>query len=326
MISWEGQMGIGKETGGYGVAVTPTRYIECQRGNAEVTAARAVSEEARGTRWQYRDLKVGLDYAFNLEMWAHPESVGELFEAALGSLSSGDLAGAGEKRHTIVPASSLPSLSLSVDRGVGASPTFRLAGAKIDTLTLENTARDVLRLTVEGAAQQHELVAALSPTDSDYADLSIAPFIFKDLSFTKGYNAASPSADTTIERFMISVVNNLVRDKVTAEGTDYIAALPEGILVVTGAFDREFEDVNDFNAFVADQQLDIVATWTGSSMGTDDYALQVDVPNARITTLPLPEIAGTSERGMYTIEFHALYYVTDERVLAIILDNKETYT
>lgn len=324
MISWQGQMGIGKETV-YGTAVAPTRYIECQRGNAEITAARVISEEARGTRWQYRDLKTGLDYTFSLEMWAHPENVGEILEAALGALSSAVLVG-DEKRHTIVPASSLPSLSISVDRAVGASPTFRLAGAKIDTLTLENTARDVLRLTVDGAAQKHALVAALSPAEADYADLSIHPFIFKDLAFTKGYNGVAPSADTTIERFMVSIVNNLVRDKVTAQGTDYIAALPEGILVVTGAFDREFEDVNDFNAFVADQQLDIVATWTGASMGTNNYRLQLDIPNARITTLPLPEIAGTSARGVYTVEFHALYYVTDTRVLAAILDNKETYS
>jgi hypothetical protein len=323
MISWQGQMGIGKETS-YGTAVVPTRYLECQRGNAEITAARIVSEEARGTRWQYRDIKTGLDYSFNWEMWAHPENIGEILEAALGALSSVVLVSA-EMRHTVIPASSLPSLSISVDRAVGASPTFRLAGAKIDTLTFENTARDVLRLTVDGAAQKHALVAALAPTDSDYADLSIHPFIFKNLGFTKGYNGVAPSADTTIERFMVSVVNNLVRDKVTAEGTDYIAALPEGILVVTGAFDREFEDVNDFNAFVADQQLDIVATWTGSSMGTNNYRLQLDIPNARITTLPLPEIAGTSDRGIYTIEFHALYYATDTRVLAAILDNKETY-
>ena len=325
MISWQGQMGIGKEIGGYGVAVAPTRYIECQRGNAEITAARVVSEEARGTRWQYRDIKTGLDYAFNWEMWAHPGNIGEILEAALGTLSSVTLIDT-EKQHTIIPASTLPSLSISVDRAVGASPTFRLAGAKIDTLTFENTARDVLRLTVDGAAQKHALVAALAPVDADYTDLSIPPFIFKDLALTKGYNGVAPSADTTIERFMVSIVNNLVRDKITAEGTDYIAALPEGILVVTGAFDREFEDVNDFNAFVADQQLDIIVTWTGSSMGTNDYRLQLDIPNARITTLPLPEIAGTSDRGMYTIELHALYYATDERVLAVLLNNKETYS
>jgi hypothetical protein len=146
------------------------------------------------------------------------------------------------------------------------------------------------------------------------------------LAFTTGYGGSAPSADTTIERVSVTITNNLITDKVSATGTDYIAALPEGILQVTGAFDREFEDVTDFNAFVADNQLDIVATWTGSSMGTNDFQLQLDLPNCRITTHPLPQIAGTSERGMYTVEFKALYYTTDSRVMAVILDNEETYT
>ena len=324
MISWQGQMGIGKE-GSYGSAAAVSRYIECQSGNAEVVSVRVESEEARGTRWQYRDLQVGLDYTFTWEMWAHPENIGEVLEGALGSLSSAVLVDS-ERRHTITPASSLPSWTLSLDRATGDSPTQRIIGAKIDTLTLENTARDVLRITVDGPAQKHDDAAAISPTDSDYATLTVPPFIFKDLAFTKGYNGVAPSSDQTIERFIVSIVNNLVTDKVTAQGTDYIAAFPEGILVVTGAFDREFEDVTDFNAFVADQQLDIVATWTGPSMGTNDYRLQVDIPNARITTLPLPAIAGTSDRGVYTVEFHALYYVTDTQVMQIILDNMETYS
>lgn len=325
MIAWEGQMGVGKESV-FGTPVAVTRYIECQTGNADVVSVRVVSEEARGTRWQYRDLQVGLDYTFTWEQWAQPENMGEVLEAALGTVSTAVLTG-DENRHTFTPASSLPSLTLSLDRATGANPTFRFAGAKIDTLTLENVARDVLRMTIDGAAQKHDLAAAVSPGDSDYSTLTIPPFIFKDLAIEKGYNGVAPSSDTTPERFMVSIVNNLITDKVTAQGTDYIAALPEGILVVTGAFDREFEDVNDFNAYVADQQLDILATWTSPvSMGTNDYRFQLDIPNARITTMPLPAIAGTSERGVYTVEFHALYYITDTRVMAAILDNEETYS
>jgi hypothetical protein len=322
MISWQGQMGVGVESV-YGTPVAVTRYIPCQTGNSETTAERVPSEEARGTRWQYRNEKTGLDYTFTWEQWGTPGDIGEAIYYALGAISTQVLIGT-ERRHTITPASSLPSFTMSLDRAVTATPTFRGAGAKINTLTFENTARDVLRLSIEGSLQQHAWAAAISPGDSDYE--TMRPLQFKDLAFSKGYNGASPSSDTTIERLMLSINNNLITDKVTANGSDYIAALPEGILEVTGAFDREFEDVADFNAFVADQQLDVLATWTGSSMGTNDFRLQIDCPNARITTHPLPPAAGTSERGMYTVEFSALYYTTDTRVLAVILDNEETYS
>lgn len=310
-------MGIATETV-FGTAVNPTRYIDVESGNVETTPARVLGESARGTRWQYRDELTGLDYTFTWELWSAPNHIGENLYYALGSVSTATLSGS-EKRHTITPASSLPSFTISIDRNVGASPTFRLAGSKINSLSLENTARDILRLTVEGSGQKHDFAAAISPGDADYP--SVRPFQFKDLAISKGYAGVAPSSDQTIERFMLSIVNNLVTDKVTADGTDYISGLPEGVLEVTGAFDREFEDVTDFNNFVSDSQLDMVATWTGPSMGTNPYRLQLDIPNARITTLPLPPIAGTSERGMYTVEFRALYYVTDTRVMAAILDN-----
>lgn len=321
MISWEGQMGVGEEDS-YGAAVAVSRYIACQNGNIETTLIRVVSEEARGTRWQYRDVKTGIDYTFSWEQWGIPGEIGEAILYALGQVSSQVLDGT-ERRHTFTPAATLPSFTFSLDRATTATPTFRGMGTKINTLTFENTARDVLRLTIEGALQQHDWAAAISPDDSDYE--SQRSFQFKDLAFSKGYNGAAPSSDQTIERFSCSIVNNIITDKVTANGTDYIAALPEGILEITGAFDREFEDVNDFNAFVADQQLDMLATWTGDSMGTNDFRLQIDLPNCRITTHPLPAIAGTSERGIYTVEFHALYYTTDSRVFAVMLDNMETY-
>lgn len=317
MISWQGQMGLASETV-YGTPVDPARYVDVENGNTEATLVRVIGESARGTRWQYRDEKTGADYTFTWELWAAPNHIGENLFYALGAVSTATLEGS-EKRHTFTPNSSLTSFTTSIDRAIGASPTFRLAGCKINSLSLENTARDILRLTAEGSGQKHDWAAAISPVDADYP--SVRPMQFKDLAFSKGYAGSAPSSDQTIERFMISIVNNLVTDKVTADGTDYISSLPEGVLEVTGAFDREFEDQTDFNNFVSDSQLDMLATWTGPSMGTNPYRLQLDLPNCRITTLPLPQIAGTSERGMYTVEFHALYYVTDTRVMAAILDN-----
>lgn len=317
MISWQGQMGVREEVS-YGVGLAPDVFLEVESGNVDTAAIRVDGEAARGTRWQYRSVLVGLDYTFTFELWAFPNFIGEMLKWSLGNVVTTTLVGS-EKQHTITPLSSLNSFTFSIDRNIGTNPTFRGDGAKINSLTLENNARDILRLTSEGFLQKHSFVAALSPVDANYS--TVRALQFKDLAVSKGYAGVAPSSDQTIERFAVTITNNLISDKVTADGTDYISALPEGILEVVGAFDREFEDLTDYNNFVADNQLDLLATWTGPSMGTNPYRLQLDIPNARITSLPLPQIAGTSERGLYTVEFRALYFTTDSRVMAAILDN-----
>lgn len=316
MLRWEGVMGIAEEVS-YGGAVSPTRHLAVNRGQATVDPVREEDARATGTRWQFRSVLLGLDITYSFELWITPKNIGEILKWTLGSSTPTVLA-ASEYRHTVVPASSLDSFTISIDREETANPTKQYAGCKVNSLTIASAARAILLATVEGNGQQEGDAAALSPTLSDFA---VDPFVFKNLAVSVGLNGDSPSSDEEIERVQVVFNNNLITDKVTANGTDYIADLPEGMFEVTGEFDKEFAALSEYNAFIANQQLDLVATWTGASMGTNPYRLQIDIPDARITSLPLPEIAGASERGVYTVAFRALYSVTDSRVCAAILDN-----
>jgi len=318
-MQWEGALGVGEESQ-YGVGVAPTRYIAPLRAGSPTTPTKVDDDRATGQRWRYRSPLTGLDYTFDWEQWVEGRNFGEILKWALGAVSTINHpdGGSGEKRHTFSHVSTLPSFSLSLDRNVSANPTKRYVGARINSLTLANGPREALIATPEGFAQKEDDQAALAPS---LAEFEYDPFMFHQLSAYIGLNAATPVYDPDLERIQFVISNDLVTDKVTANSSLYIADLPVGRLLVTGEFDREFESLAEYNSFVANQQLDIRAVWLGDSMGTAFYRLEIDVPNARITSLPLPEISGASERAVYTVAFEALYYSTDSKVVSVVYDN-----
>lgn len=319
MIQWEGATGLGEETN-YGQGVSPTRYIAVLRGNANPTRVGADDDRATGQRWRFRHPLLGFDYAFDWEQWVEPRNIGEVLKWALGKVESipHPDEGSGEFRHTFSHIASIPSFSLSIDRNVGSNPTIRYVGSRMNALTLENGARDVLRGTVEGASQKEEEVAALSP---DTVEFEYDPYMFHQLSVYIGLNGASPAYDPKIERVQVAINNDLITDKVTANSSLYIAELPIGRFIVTGEFDREFESKAEYNAFIANQQLDIRCKWLGISMGVAPYKIEYDIPDAVILSLELPEVAGATERGIYTVAFEAEYYDTDSKMISVELDN-----
>ena len=319
---WEGALGIGKEAS-YAGGVAPAIYIAVVRGNAETERISPEDNRATGQRPLFRSVITGLDFSFSWEQWAEPRNLGELLELAIGTPTPSTPGGfsGDETRHTFDHAASLDSFSLSVDRGVSGSPTKRYIGARINTFTLVSAARDIVTVTVDGFAQQESDVAALAP---DLDEFEYDPFTFDELSMSIGLGGAAIALDQAIERFSMTVSNDLISDKVTANSTLYIAELPLGSLRVSGEFDREFESLTEYNAFVANSQLDMVCIWSGDTMDSNPYRLYIDIPNARITSLPLPEIAGASERSTYTVAYEGFYYATDSRALQIILDNDIT--
>lgn len=72
---------------------------------------------------------------------------------------------------------------------------------------------------------------------------------------------------------------------------------------------------------IANAQVDISVEWIGSLMGVNPYRLFLDIPNARITSVPPPEIAGGNDRQKLVVEFRALYSVADTYTISAILDN-----
>jgi len=321
MIQWQGMMGIAIESN-YGTAVTtPTRYIDVNEASFNPEVDIRVKESATSTRVQTDMVKTGIDYSFNWEQWGTPNTLAELLYCALGSEGySYNLLATGEHQHTFYEstASSLPSFTIFFDHGI--SNQYRGYGCKIGSLTIESAAREVMLVSVEGICQG-ETTGSFSPTVPDDI-ISIDPFIFKNLVFSNSYCGAGLSQNTAIERYSITINNNLIGDKNTANGSYEISALPEGVLEVTGEFDIEFSGADEYNGYKNLQETNIKAVWTGEPMGTNDFSLELHMPNCRIETLERPPIAGSSDRGVITVSFRGLYDASSDYLIKAVLQNE----
>lgn len=313
MMRWQGITALGKEST-YGRLAPYTRVIAVNTGSCEVTRVAVEDERATSSRYQYRSVLTGLDYSFSFEVWAVPDMIGEILLFTLGSVTTSP--SNSKYRHDFSVAESLPSFSLYVDHGLATNPTFQLAGAKVGTLTIESAARGVTVLRTEGNGRSHSWGSAIN-VDSDTVDsFTKNPLIFSHLIFSKAFGNASPARDVEVERFALTINNNLVTDKITADGSLYIYNLPEGILEVTGSFEKEFNSTTEFNSFVENERLNIEAVFE-SEEGTLGFKL----PDCRITSLPLPEIAGSSERQTFTVDFRAIYDTTSATSISAYLIN-----
>lgn len=318
MMEWEGIVGVGEEQVWGDGLNQPQKLIGVV--SAEQVVTPIIPEDNRATKSRARRVAVlcGLDYAFNWQQWVNRSNIGEVLEYLFGSQSS---AGSDPYTHTyayVTTSLGLPGFTLFVDRGIGANPADALMGCVMNQVVFENSAADILMATCEGVGRERSQEAAISLTSADCTRLGLDPFKFSQLTFKKGIDGAALVTDTTPERLSITITNNIVTDKRSADQSLYIQRPKAGIFEVTGAYDIEFEDYEEYDALVANQQLDVEATW---SDGT--YSLLLRVPNARITASPLGSIGGTSDRSMVTIEFSGLYDCDSSEVAHAVLVNDE---
>jgi hypothetical protein len=312
---WKALLGIAEEWA-FGSFTIPTRRLGVRRGQIGPIRIGEESSDVTRNRYTYKSTLLGINEEFSLEMWGHSSNLGEILKWTFGTVSP---SGVGALyQHDYAVADDLRSFSISVDTAIATNPTLIVAGCKVNTLTLENAARSPLTVTVEGIAKWHMQAPALTAlVGADHAQFARHPFRFHHLAFSKGLSGVARSADTTVERVSVTINNNLIPDVVTADQSLYINKLPEGEIQVTGAFDKEFANYDEFDVFIANEQLDLQFTWTDAN----GHILRITLPNCRITALPHPENAGGNERMMVTIEFVALYDTTSSGLMTGRLTN-----
>ena len=319
-MRWDAIVGFAEEASWAAMISAPSKLIAVTRGN-QVTERIAI-EDARATKTKHphQSVLVGLNETFSWEQWGTPNSIGEILKFTLGDVSSGVITGS-EYRHTYSVVEDSPSFTFFIDRGIAISPTKRVAGCKINTLTLECTPRNVLVVSVDGAGKYSDKSASLAVDNDACISFEEEPFTFKDLIFKKVAGDGAVVQDESIERFSMSIAKNLTVDKVTANGSYYIGGLPEGMMAITGSFDKEFSDWDEYDAFVANERWQIEVTYQGASMGVNPYRLYISLPNTRLSAVPLPEVSGSNERMTGSFEFVGLYKCSEAKAISVILDN-----
>jgi len=316
-MEWEGLLGFTETQVWEDFADSPQRKIAVER--ARLNKPKIITQHGRTTdsRQYHRSVIEGLDINYEWSQWVNYRN---LVEVLLFTFGDDTVTGSNPYTHsysTEVSSNSLPSFSLFLDQGIGSSPTLNVNGCKVDELVLENTSSDILRATVRGAGQTHRNLAALSLSADDCDQFGLEPFIFSDLTFSIGLNGATRSVDQSIEGLTIHIRNNLIK-RIPSSNTTLVIEPIEGMTEVTGSFSMELEDWAEFDAFIANQQVDLRFLWI-----TGIYSLTITIQNARITVHPLPEARGGSGRGVVAIEFQGLYDDNDTVTAVLITDQAE---
>jgi len=318
-MEWEGVIGLAREQNWGDAFVAATKKIACNTVSARTIPI--VPDDVRATKTRMARLAVltGLTEEFSWEQWVNPLNIGEVLLFLFGSVSTGAGPPYTHTYSMATTAAGLPGFTLFVDRGVSGTPTKAITGAKINQVTFENSAAEILLATPEGGGRTSSSKAAMTITSGDCTQFATDPFIFADLAYQQALNGVALANDQTIENLSIVINNNIVQDKRSADGSLYIQEQKAGMLEVSGSYDKEFESYAEYNAFIANQQLDMMFTWTSGS-----NVLRLILPNNRITNLPLPDIGGSSERAIVTIEFRTLYDCADDYGISCLLTNSES--
>lgn len=248
------------------------------------------------SRELHRSVALGFDYDFEWVQWVSYRNIVEVLFFALGSEA---VTGSDPYTHTYSTAAALPHFNTYIDQNIGNSPALNICGCKVSALVLENNSADILRATVRGIGRSHRRISALSVSATDDEQFALHPFIFSHLAFNQGLNGATRAIDRDIERLRISY-ENILRPRTPSSASQYIIEPREGIARVSGSFQMEMEDWDEFDVFIAGQQMDISAVWT-----YDAYSLTLTIAQARITEHPLPA-AGGNDRSVVEIRFVGL--------------------
>ncbi len=200
---------------------------------------------------------------------------------------------------------------------------------KGNVLTLSHVANEKLMQNMEWVGRGHQ--AAGDHGTPSYPDLTTKPFVFKELVLLRDDFATWPPTtdDAVIEQVEVSINNNLIVDKRTANGDDYPSDFPEGQVEISGQFQVEFSDAGKaaWTDFDNDTLQMMQITYTGELMagGTNNYLLQIKLPRVRLTANDRGgETGGGSDRLITTVTFDALYDATEAKDIEVILQNLTT--
>ncbi|MHB8928760.1 MAG: phage tail tube protein [Bacillota bacterium] len=212
-----------------GTAVAPSKFIKFLSA-PKMAPVQDVSREPEGGSGRDDSLAVKIKHKHDgsFSCYARPDIAGFLLAMALGADS---VAGAGPYDHTIVPADTLPWLTVEMQRQL----VERIGDCKIESVDIEGESGKPIKLAVTFLGTKTHIEAA--PTATAYE--TEAPFVFTGAVFT-----INTVASTLIEKFKISIKNGL-------DGDIFTNAITRNDIVehhrqVDVEFTAKFESADDY--------------------------------------------------------------------------------
>jgi len=283
-------IGIGKEST-YRTAVTVTEYINVISESIVPDWDRVRLEEA-GYRFATDKLPGGFKETGNIDLYVDAESISKFFEGLLGDVSTDD-DGASPPvayKHTITPATSLPSYTLEIFPESPADYSRQVSGVGILSMRLEAEAGSPITATVGILGAKEELISPSSTTPT-FANVSPLPFNNSSVEM-------DDSAIATVEAFRLDISNTIPDDAFVLNDMFLPALRLEGG-EITGEMDLAFTSWSYYQQFYGSSsatepsetpdtvKIELIATGgsTGSSgTGYENYKLTITLPKCRLDT------------------------------------------
>lgn len=312
-------------------------------------AVSRVRERVTGTgrqqkySWLGPKLPVG-----SFEMWAWYEYLGLIFEAAgLNDIASTQQAATAAYEHGFLPGTT-PGNGLSVQLKRDADDADNILGLLINRLQLNCQAGQQLTLSgdyiacdeaptdgtwdYDGATAAPAVVATPS-----YPAATILPFRFEQASLITGGTVSfddptnilsvSGGAAATVEVAELTLDNGL--DSRVFLGSRVAGNVVSTEWAVTGRFDVDQSTVDETfrNLYRAGSQTTLQLLFdSGVEADTGyNYQLEVIVPNIDFDMAALPDLSGSQDRRMQSVEFTGLVDDNDLTIGIRLVDTQTAY-
>jgi hypothetical protein len=314
------KMQIGAQSTWGTTADTPTNQIEFTSESLGLQKNYIESDALLGNVTTNRLDPAGQKIEGNVAMICHPDQIGLLLSAALGSESAVGNVGSGIYAHSFscLPAGSsysLPKLVVLVDR---VKRVVELPANKIAQLELSAKINDYLRanLSIRGIGE--------SDSEGSLESLSFStlrPFQFRDLAIT-----LDGSSTLEVSDFKLTINNNLENDRYTAGASaEYMRELEPGkreiMLDLEMIYDDDSSGLRETN-FKVGTSVAVVATFTSTEEVVESsgvyYSMQISIPLGYVMEANVG--VGGPERLKIPIRIKAAQGSATEPITIILVD------
>lgn len=296
----------------YGTAATPpNKWAECES-IAVSDDRKQIHKPLLGHVSRRRVVRGKHAPGVTLKMPFNCEGLEQLFEAALGSVSTGSISG-GVYPHTFSLAADLPvGLTAYVDideAAISGDHVQQIIGCQIDKLTLTQEMDQTLDVEVEMIGRDFVDVARTSPTlptyDAfDYSHMTVAAI-----------SPAGANVALKLRKFKMEVNNNLFKEKYRLTGAGKRAGFGRaGQRTVSFEAEIEYEADDVLDYFKDGSSFDLEFRW-------------VNVSKTLVITTPAGYFQGSrpgaSDSGpiYLTMQYDAVMYSANNDELTFVLNN-----
>ncbi len=291
-----GSVGLGMEAT-WGAPASATTFLEVASADIRPVVQQEIPSAVRGTRARRGVRRGGMVCSGALSFDVCASAVGEVLKAAFGTVTTTLVASSGPGdvyQHTFTRCDTTFLPSLTVEQNMGGLTVRKIAGVRVNQLTLSLAPGRTLAADVDCRGRSETLT---SPSSASYG-------VDEPLHYN-GFTAEIGGAESgEVEEFLVRIGNGLVDNVWSAGGAGLLSKMPAGAFSVGGRFSMAFESTDAHEAFVGGEPTSLKFRIAGPALvGTWGYGLEVELPNVRYFSADAPLVPG---RLVYDIAFEAL--------------------